>query len=327
MQRNIFLRYISCIVLFIVPLLLITCSRNNSQQNFKEIPLPQIDTSPIPLKVAYVINPRFNQMTDKQVHILLAETKMVVKEHFDVDIVFNPIQKITIDELFQFIPKKLKHNQQKMIYDFKHEKDDKERLIKAKIKGLKYDKSSSLQEMIDFTRPYLLYKIKEKDHKGLANALVETMIVRIKKWQKLKAKDGMPIIDESLYNEWAMWDIIGYGELPYDIVLTNQLVASIEYYAQALRSALRGGISAGYTSYNKSSVYGTYIFWSTFLYSNKYDDLIKLRGGETYTEKEAARLAGAYLSHEIGHLLFHFGHPYGTEDCVMQPVELLTFRQ
>ena len=43
--------------------------------------------------------------------------------------------------------------------------------------------------------------------------------------------------------------------------------------------------------------------------------------------EEATMLAGAYLEHEIGHMLFHFGHPFGMEGCVMTPAELLNFKK
>ena len=46
----------------------------------------------------------------------------------------------------------------------------------------------------------------------------------------------------------------------------------------------------------------------------------------SYTPQEAARFAGAYLTHEVGHLLFHFGHPFGRTRCVMNPSTLLIFR-
>ena len=54
---------------------------------------------------------------------------------------------------------------------------------------------------------------------------------------------------------------------------------------------------------------------------------MRLRGGETYSAKETAELSGAYLAHEIGHLLFQFGHPFGQKSCVMNPTSMLRFRE
>ena len=51
-----------------------------------------------------------------------------------------------------------------------------------------------------------------------------------------------------------------------------------------------------------------------------------MRMGETYSADEAATLAGIGATHEIGHQLFHFGHPYTHPECVMAPTHLLAFR-
>ena len=76
-------------------------------------------------------------------------------------------------------------------------------------------------------------------------------------------------------------------------MLTNQLVASAEYYGMDVHSALRGGISVGTTSNSRNSSLRTYAFLSTFPFSNDYPPIIQLRGGTKYSENEAARLAGA----------------------------------
>jgi hypothetical protein len=54
--------------------------------------------------------------------------------------------------------------------------------------------------------------------------------------------------------------------------------------------------------------------------------IIQLRGGARYGDEEAAQLAGAYLAHEIGHVLLHLGHPFNQNACVMNPAQLLDFR-
>ena len=122
------------------------------------------------------------------------------------------------------------------------------------------------------------------------------------------------------------WDTLTHGALPYDIVLTNQLVASAEYYGMDVHSASRGDISVGTTSNSRSGSLHTYAFLSTFPFSNDYPPIIQLRGGTKYSENEAARLAGAYLAHELGHVLLHLGHPFNQDACVMNPAQLLDFK-
>ncbi len=93
-----------------------------------------------------------------------------------------------------------------------------------------------------------------------------------------------------------------------------------------VHSALRGGITVGTTRYSRDGPFHTYAFLSTFPFSNDYVPIVQLRGGARYDEEEAARLAGAYLAHEIGHVLLHLGHPFNQSACVMNPAQLLDFR-
>jgi hypothetical protein len=51
-----------------------------------------------------------------------------------------------------------------------------------------------------------------------------------------------------------------------------------------------------------------------------------MRGVETFTPEEAARLAGVGAAHELGHQLFHFLHPYDNPACVMNPVPMFAYR-
>ncbi|ADE11129.1 hypothetical protein [Sideroxydans lithotrophicus] len=153
------------------------------------------------------------------------------------------------------------------------------------------------------------------------------MLERLQQWRAIKAADGASVLDASPYNEWVYWDTLGYGKLPYDLVITNQLIASAEYYGVDIHSAIRGGVTVGTTTYNRDSKYGSYVFMSTFPFLDNSGQTMLLRGGEQYSRADAAELAGAYLAHEIGHLLFQFGHPFGQKACVMNPASMLRFKE
>ena len=90
------------------------------------------------------------------------------------------------------------------------------------------------------------------------------MLERLEQWRQIKAADGAPVLDASPYNEWVYWDTLGYGNLPYDLVITNQLIASAEYYGVDIHSAIRGGVTVGTTSYSRTGKYGSYVFMSMF---------------------------------------------------------------
>ena len=144
---------------------------------------------------------------------------------------------------------------------------------------------------------------------------------------KMNAADSKPVIDDSPYNEWLFWHSLGEREQVHDLIITNQLVASVEYSDVDIHPALRGGLTNGATSFSRDSTFGMFAWWSTFAFTSSYPVIVSMRGDETYNPLEAARLAGTGAAHELGHMLFHYGHPFGLSACVMSPTPVLRFRE
>lgn len=280
------------------------------------------------LKVLRVINPRFPVMSEEQFKLYLKEAQRVVSEHFGVHIKFEILDKQFIESFFSAIPEAVKKELYKDIYDFKKSGGDKKLLIQNIESALvAYTKTIPLADLITYANPHLIRPLPKRNIDALAQALIETEIARLKVWTKIKALDGKSVISEAPYNEWAFWDAIGHFKTGFDVVLTNQLIASAEYYGQDIHSALRGGIVAGTTSYRKQSPFDAFIFVTSFLFINDHSIIKKLRGGKVYSKKDAAIYAGAYLAHEIGHMLFRFSHPFNKKACVMNPATLLHFEK
>lgn len=311
-------------------LLLLLCSAGGRGENLQPIALPQLSDSVNPLRVVYAINSRFPKMSPAQLELLLAEARSTVADHFGVEIGFGPIEAIDVDVLFGYLPPGIQAQRQPEIFDFKHGTGNIRQLAEAIENSLRHSmriNGTSLRDEYEFAVPYLLVRPETVSPRSFAEALTLTALQRISVWRTTLVSDGKPVIDDSSYNEWVLWDALGYGELPYDVVLTNQLVASLEYTGGGIHWSLRGGISNGTTSYSQASPYNSFVFLSTFGFVNDFEALLTLRNGERYTREEAARLAGAYLAHELGHQLLHLGHPFGAEGCPMTPAPLLKFRE
>ena len=112
-----------------------------------------------------------------------------------------------------------------------------------------------------------------------------------------------------------------------EIVLTNQLVASVEYIPIPVHTSIRGGITGGSTEYNPSSRLGSSVWVSLFPYVSNDSQIVELRMGKTYSREEALFYAGAMLGHEMGHQLFQLGHPWSNPACLMRPAEALDFAE
>ena len=112
----------------------------------------------------------------------------------------------------------------------------------------------------------------------------------------------------------------------YDVVLTNQLVASAEKYGMDVHSSIRGGLTAGTTTYSKKAQFNSYAYIMVYPMLNDTDLLTTLRHDKTYTEEQIVNYSAALLTHELGHLLLHLGHPFGNKYCIMSPTVMLNYR-
>lgn len=288
------------------------------------VPLPRLPQGPIEMRVAYVVNSRLHRMTPAQLQILLAATQTTAREHFGVDLRFSPVVEIPIEKLFaQLVPKRVA-DARPYIYDFKTGRGDFGRFAKAFAEDLK-KQGGQLPELIEYARPHI-GAVSIDSYEALGTALARLQLDRIERWKNVKALDGTPAIDASPYNEYFMWLALGYSRVPFELLLTNQIIASVEYLHSAVHSAIRGGYSNGLATYSRSSRVKTVSVWSTFAFTTDDPWVREMREGESYSPQEAARLAGIGATHEIGHQLFHLLHPYGRKACLMNPVPMFAYR-
>lgn len=304
--------------------LLAACTRFGGS-DWQDVPTPSITPgSTVTLRVAIADNERLPKMSPQHFALMLESARQTALDHFGVDIRFSAVETIDLARQFDLIPEAVRRARAEAIYDFRGGKGDQRRLALGMQRTFAAA-GSRLDDLAAFAAPHLA-GLPVESLPSLVDSLTRVMLQRLDELKRIPARDGRPVLDASPFNEWVYWDSLGYGALPYDVVVTNQLVASAEYYGVDIHSALRGGITVGTTTYSRDSRYGAYVMWSVFPYLDDSPVSLHLRGGERYTEAEAARLAGAYLAHEIGHLLFHFGHPFGQTACVMNPVRMLEFR-
>ena len=243
-------------------------------------------------------------------------------KHFWVTVKLEGPSEVDVHDLLASIPAHALKGRQDVIYDFRTGGGDRSRLIAGYEKTLR-DWKTPLDDLIAYARPYLGQPVSPRSYRGLAEALVATHLTRLEDWRKQKSADGKPMLDQTNVNEWVVWDLLGYGNMPYDLVVTNQPIISAEYEDVALNAPLRGGVSAGSTGYAKSGRYGTYSVISTFPFS-EYDKLPK-GTSDISSRPQAVDLAGKYTAHEIGHMLFLLAHPFGNPACVMRPEPLFHF--
>lgn len=305
-------------------LVVLGCSEPEPQSSSQVVPLPDLPDV-IVLDAAQVINPRFPYLNPAELERALLETQRTMQEHFQLRVRFNMHPPETIETLFEQIPDSIKTDLEAQRVDFSDPLSDAEkRQLSLSLRGMFFDSRYDLKGLMTFAEPYLIKPLLEKTAQAFSDELINTLEARMLSWRDIQTSDGKPVLDGSRYNEWLWWDAAGYGHWPYDVVITNQLVASGEKGMMDVHSSLRGGVTVGTTSPSQDATYGSWSWVSSFPFLNNYPVLTDAGAGN-YSSAEASTLLGAYLAHELGHQLLHLGHPFGNDACVMTPAQLLDF--
>jgi hypothetical protein len=288
------------------------------------LPLPALAEQPLQLRVAHVINPRLPRMSDAQITKLLEATAQATSEHFGVRVVFAKPVEIPIAQAFASIPERFMKLAERDQYNFQSFFTMRSRLEKAYGRGLE-QQGESLEDMALFAQKNGI-QLNAKNFQTFGEDVANLQLNRIAQWTQLKAIDSNSVIDSKPYHQFTVWNYLGYANMPFEFIITNQIIASVEFVQPSIHSAMRGGYTNGITSFNRHTRWGTHSIWSTFAFSSNDADWIARREGEAYSPDEAARLAGLSATHEIGHQLLHLLHPFGQKGCIMDPVPLFAYR-
>jgi len=299
---------------------------------WQQVPLPKVRPgATVKLRVAHVVNPRMAKLDAGQLRHLLDVTVTEARRQFGVVLEFRRVETVGVADLFDRLEPAWRERLAPSIVDFKSGIENIDPELRQSLNDGFLETFAAnparAEAIIAFAHPYLEEPPQQGGLPALAAALTGTMLSRLDHWRTLEARDGRPLIDNTPYNEWVYWDALGYTRLPWDLVVTNQPVISAETYGADVHTALRGGITTGTTSHNIGSDLGAWAWISTFPFRHGDPMLTRLRGDKTYGPDQATTLAGAYFAHEIGHLLFHLGHPFDRPACAMAPARLLDFAE
>ena len=294
------------------------------------VALPKIENNTIAPRIIYIENPRFPRVAaDDLQKVVHAAT--LVEEHFGIKVErprHIPVRHI--DEVFAGLVGYVRRKFKARIGDFRAGRVDWGIIRKNLVKQIE-KQPDPLAKQIEFARPYLIHPLEAENLDSFSQAVVETFKARLSHWTVAKLDDGHPVIGkvpgrpDLPLNEYLYWTLMAKRGIDAEIILTNQLVASVEYIPTPVHSSIRGGITGGSTEYNPSARFKSSVWVSLFPYLSDDPQIRELRNGDTYTRDEALSYAGAMLAHEMGHQLLQLRHPWSNEACVMRPAEVLDF--
>lgn len=298
------------------------------------VPVPELPNGPIQLRVAFVETPTFPSFSDDEWEEFLTIARDTARDHFGIEIEFVGRDRLQLSDLFQRIDAAMEDFQKDKIADFRNGTISWRRMtrsIRETMEGYEKYVSNShgmVRDVEGPSFPDLRGSTPNDQADNFAEDLADLLRQKIETTRAAFDSDtlgGADRVGLPGYNEWIYWDSVPALDLNYDVYLTNQPIISVEYLFYPVHVILRGGVTVGTTSPGAGTRFGAATALSIHSFIDQSDFIVDLRGGRTYTREEAIRLSAIYFNHELGHLLFHFGHPWQRPECVMKPSNLLKF--
>ena len=274
------------------------------------------------MRVVRVINPRFDALTDVQIADALDQTTQLVRDHFGLEVRFERGEDYDILEIMKLIPPAAEEFAKSQIYPLPRTTQAPNRLaamIEEYLNFPEVDADLLAEEVAIF-----IPRAPGMNKSELALAFARIWVSGLRRWHAVTAQDLEPAIDFHNYHQKPLWTYLGYGDLPFDIVITNQLLASAEITSFSPGKALIGGLRLGWISFSRSGRLGAYAGVSTFPLVNDTGDASHL--GPAWAADPANDVA-LILTHELGHMLLRLDHPIANTDCIMSAPRRLEARQ
>ena len=277
----------------------------------------------VTLRVAYVENPRFAPIAPQRLAEVLRLARTEMQQHFGVAIEFAPPVTLPIRKVFAALSPALAKEAERERMDATQDPAALRRLLPRLVKDLRDAGDMPAQKR--FAAGFLLQEPSDGSDGAFAHALLATHHALLTQWGAALALDGQSAIGKDRFNEYTYWNLIGSTPLSYEVLVTNQLIASAERAENSVHSAIRGGLSNGITTQSRAGRFGLVSILSSYAFVEQTPLARKLRGGAPLTPAEEDLYMARLLAHELGHQLLHLGHPFANPHCIMAPPKSLEF--
>ena len=312
-----------CMVVLVCWLVLHVPASGAQGTRARHLPLPDV-SGPVSLRVAYVENPRFAPLPPARLSAILAMARKDMLQQLGVAVDFAPPAMLPIDRVLGTMSPALAKEAERARMDATLDPRKLERLVPTLIKDLRDAGDIAAQKR--FAEGYLLHAPVDGSDRAFARALLTTHHGLLAQWGTTLALDGKPAIGKDRFNEYTYWNVVGSTPLPFEVLVTNQLIASAEKSENSVHSAIRGGLSNGITTQNRAGRYKLVSILSTYAFVDPGPLARKLRGGGVLTAEQEDLFMARLLVHELGHQLLHLGHPFDNPHCIMAPPKALEFQ-
>jgi len=275
--------------------------------------------------VAWVTNPRFPDLKAEQVEQVLKLLAEAAQERFGRSIKAESVTRLTIERYFEPYTEGIRADPMVLEHMLPAESASIAQLAAGLVAQYEKTPTSEIRRAVEDQPEGTRVRLA----RGRDEAFMDIAEIHIRTLKTIAAircqSDGEPLIAGDLYNEYMAWHSIAERQTDYDLVITNQLFASVESYFPCIHQSLRGGIVSGFAPRGPAR-HGGVLVVGVFPLLAESEFFREARGGD-YDDQTVVRSAAYIALHEFGHLLMHRGHQFAHPGCVMRPPPGLRYRE
>ena len=260
------MRYIGAVLILLVGLT--GSAAYATGKNLQTVPLPDLGEGPITLRVVRAINPRFPSLNEGAIVQTFEIARFITRDQYGLDVRFERGNDYTVEQFLQLTPPAALEAAMRSIVEVPLPPLRPEGLATA-LAGHFGNPELDLRREAEYLELFIPGAT-ALDPEDLGMAVADVWVDALGAWPILIAEDGGPVKNNTPFHQHSLWSFVGYGELPFDIVMTNQLVASAQTIGFSAPDAMRGGMTMGFTDVSRASRFGARSMVSTF---SMIDDL------------------------------------------------------
>ena len=97
-------------------------------------------------------------------------------------------------------------------------------VLRKSLSGELYRDGGTAKDIRSFSEKFLAEQPGDDSDAALANAIASTQKKYLDRLRTQNTVDGKPPLIDDGFGEYLLWIALGYTRLPYEIVITNQLI-------------------------------------------------------------------------------------------------------
>lgn len=268
------------------------------------------------LRVGLLENARLASLPSAEIEAILEATTTLAREQYGMDIAFHVVGRKPVATFFSTYETAMMNRFRLYEYIREISMESREDLFRSLILEYSGTPFPDLKAFAIRAEPDL--DSMDLENKGtLLRKVAEIHLKKLMDLQAHSLPDGKALLEDNLYHQFMAWHALLQNQEDYEVILTNQILASVETFHPEIHGSLRGGVATGFVAPSPNP-YGGAVLVSLFPIISDLE--IFTRHRETaYGKREIREACSFMLMHELLHLLDFRKHHFDHQGCLMNP--------